>query len=296
MRWSTCAATCSMRSTRTRSPPRSSARRPASSAGCGRRCAQRPEEFLDLRTVEAEGVDVAAQDFLAGMTDRYAVRLFEELFIPKPWMEIVMLSTDDGSGDPRPASRDGDRRRSAGRPGLLHRAARPAARQEDRQLRQPQRLSLLLRHRARRAGHDLDDVPLQGIRRARRHQGRGPGRHDRVSRCRRDRSSSGGIACTKAAWSSSDIEAHFGEPAIAFNDPSGLRFELIATDRDARAPWTAIVGSRAPRSRGLHSVQMMVRQAQPSVDFLTGVLGYRWSGRRANRTRVAAGGDAAGPL
>jgi dGTPase len=48
---------------------------------------QRPEEFLDLRTVEQEGVDVAAQDFLAGMTDRYAVRLFEELYIPKPWIE-----------------------------------------------------------------------------------------------------------------------------------------------------------------------------------------------------------------
>jgi len=48
---------------------------------------KRPEDFLDLRTVEAEGIDVAAQDFLAGMTDRYAVRLFEELFIPKPWIE-----------------------------------------------------------------------------------------------------------------------------------------------------------------------------------------------------------------
>jgi dGTPase len=48
---------------------------------------KRPEDFLDLRTVEAEGTDVAAQDFLAGMTDRYAVRLFEELFIPKPWIE-----------------------------------------------------------------------------------------------------------------------------------------------------------------------------------------------------------------
>jgi dGTPase len=48
---------------------------------------QRPEDFLDLRTVEAEGADVAALDFLAGMTDRYAVRLFEELFIPKPWVE-----------------------------------------------------------------------------------------------------------------------------------------------------------------------------------------------------------------
>jgi dGTPase len=48
----------------------------------------RPEQFLDLRTVEAEGLDVATQDFIAGMTDRYAVRLFEELFIPKPWVEI----------------------------------------------------------------------------------------------------------------------------------------------------------------------------------------------------------------
>jgi dGTPase len=49
---------------------------------------QRPEDFLDLRTVEKEGIDVAAQDFLAGMTDRYAVRLFEQLFIPKPWVEM----------------------------------------------------------------------------------------------------------------------------------------------------------------------------------------------------------------
>ena len=29
--------------------------------------------------------DAAARDFLAGMTDRYAVRLFEQLYVPKPW-------------------------------------------------------------------------------------------------------------------------------------------------------------------------------------------------------------------
>jgi dGTPase len=46
---------------------------------------ERPAEFLDQRTVESEGLDAAARDFLAGMTDRYAVRLFEQLFIPKPW-------------------------------------------------------------------------------------------------------------------------------------------------------------------------------------------------------------------
>jgi dGTPase len=49
---------------------------------------QRPAEFLDTRTVDAEGLDVAAQDFVAGMTDRYAVTLYEQLFIPKPWVEI----------------------------------------------------------------------------------------------------------------------------------------------------------------------------------------------------------------
>ena len=46
---------------------------------------ERPADFLDQRTIETDGLDVAARDFLAGMTDRYAIRLFERLFIPKPW-------------------------------------------------------------------------------------------------------------------------------------------------------------------------------------------------------------------
>jgi dGTPase len=46
---------------------------------------ERPDEFLDVRTVQKEGIDAATRDFVAGMTDRYAVRLFEQLFIPKPW-------------------------------------------------------------------------------------------------------------------------------------------------------------------------------------------------------------------
>src|SRR5207249_7303009 len=50
---------------------------------------ERPGEFLEARTIAQEGVDAAARDFVAGMTDRYAVRLFEELFIPKPWTEIT---------------------------------------------------------------------------------------------------------------------------------------------------------------------------------------------------------------
>jgi dGTPase len=45
----------------------------------------RPEQFLDPVTIEAEGLDAAARDFLAGMTDRYAVALFEDLFVPRSW-------------------------------------------------------------------------------------------------------------------------------------------------------------------------------------------------------------------
>jgi len=47
-----------------------------------------PETFLDGRTLRAEGADAAARDFLAGMTDRYAVALYEHLFIPKPWVNL----------------------------------------------------------------------------------------------------------------------------------------------------------------------------------------------------------------
>jgi dGTPase len=47
---------------------------------------ERPDGFLDRRIIEADGLDVAARDFVAGMTDRYAVTLFERLFIPRPWV------------------------------------------------------------------------------------------------------------------------------------------------------------------------------------------------------------------
>jgi dGTPase len=47
---------------------------------------ERPSEFLDPRIIEREGLDAAARDFLAGMTDRFAVSLYERLFIPKPWV------------------------------------------------------------------------------------------------------------------------------------------------------------------------------------------------------------------
>lgn len=42
-----------------------------------------PQEFLDIR--ETEGKERAVCDYIAGMTDAYAVERYQELFIPKAW-------------------------------------------------------------------------------------------------------------------------------------------------------------------------------------------------------------------
>ena len=52
---------------------------------------EQPGQFLDARILSTEGLDAAARDFLAGMTDRYAVNLYEQLFIPKPWVSLTEL-------------------------------------------------------------------------------------------------------------------------------------------------------------------------------------------------------------
>jgi dGTPase len=54
--------------------------------GLWERLREPPARLLDARTVEQEGVDAACRDFLAGMTDRYAVSLYEQFYIPRPWV------------------------------------------------------------------------------------------------------------------------------------------------------------------------------------------------------------------
>lgn len=58
-------------------------------SGLWEKVRETPEQFLDHRTLERNGLDVAAKDFLAGMTDRFAISLFEELFVPRPWGKVT---------------------------------------------------------------------------------------------------------------------------------------------------------------------------------------------------------------
>jgi glyoxalase family protein len=92
----------------------------------------------------------------------------------------------------------------------------------------------------------------------------------------------------------SDVEPRFDEPAIRFSDPSGLVVELVASDRDDRVPWVAPGFDADAAVRGLHGVTMIVREPGPTVDLMTGLLGFRVLAESGRRIRLAAGADRPG--
>ena len=103
--------------------------------------------------------------------------------------------------------------------------------------------------------------PVQGLRRARRREGRRAGRDDGVL------GADGSLEFwrTRLRQACRRVQRYrvvsSASRRLASTIPAGLRFELIAGDRDERAPWTREVAADAA-IRGLHSVQMMVRQAR----------------------------------
>jgi len=105
----------------------------------------------------------------------------------------------------------------------------------------------------------------------------------------RDRLRSAGVSVQ-------ELDTRFGDEVIRFDDPSGLWFELVGSDRDHRAPWTGNGVATAEGIRGLHSVTMLVRRMAPTLELMTGVLGYRVIDEAANRARVVAGGDTPGHI
>ena len=91
-----------------------------------------------------------------------------------------------------------------------------------------------------------------------------------------------------------DVAPRFGEESILMTDPSGLVFELIANDRDARTPWTGGGVGAESAVRGLHSVAMVVRSPVKTLELMTGLLGYAIVNETEGRIRVAVNGDAPG--
>ena len=94
--------------------------------------------------------------------------------------------------------------------------------------------------------------------------------------------------------SAREVQGRFGEDALAFDDPSGLHFELVGTDRDARKPWADGSIGADEAIRGLHSVSMTVRSLGSTKELMTELLGYQVANEADGRTRFVANGDSPG--
>jgi glyoxalase family protein len=85
-----------------------------------------------------------------------------------------------------------------------------------------------------------------------------------------------------------------GEEVIAFEDPSGLTIELVASARDTRRPWLGGVVTEADAIRGLHGVQLSIRSPARTLQLLNEVLGFEVVDEDDAWTRLAVNGDAPG--
>ena len=94
------------------------------------------------------------------------------------------------------------------------------------------------------------------------------------------------IACAPA-------EPRFGDESIVVTDPSGLLIEMVATDRDRRTGWNGARIDPDYAIRGLHSVSLTVLDPDPTVAFMTELLGYSVIGEAA--TCIRLGVDGGGP-
>ena len=87
----------------------------------------------------------------------------------------------------------------------------------------------------------------------------------------------------------------FDDEVLAFRDPSGLIFEVVASDNDARESWQSTIDDQSA-IRGLHSVTMVVQSPENTIELMTGVLGFSVVSETEGRIRVAVNGNTPGRI
>jgi len=94
------------------------------------------------------------------------------------------------------------------------------------------------------------------------------------------------------------IESRFGEKTLRLRDPHGLDVALVELADVKGRPFTALESSPVPgehQIRGLHGTRIREHKLEPTVAFLTEVLGFRLLGTENgwHRYGVAGGGSGA---
>ncbi len=80
----------------------------------------------------------------------------------------------------------------------------------------------------------------------------------------------------------------FGEKYLSFNDPDGLKLELIIPKTaDPRKPYVTPDVNEAVATRGFYNTTLTLHDIKATAEILTNVFGYKLIGQEVNRYRYA---------
>lgn len=86
------------------------------------------------------------------------------------------------------------------------------------------------------------------------------------------------------------LEERFDEQVLAFEDPDGMRVELVASGRSQETRyWEAGPIPQAHTLSGFHSVTLWLDEIEPTAQLLMDQMGYTFTGRIENRHRFIGG-------
>ena len=93
------------------------------------------------------------------------------------------------------------------------------------------------------------------------------------------------------------VESRFGEKALPFADPHGLRVALVEAEEPAHRVFAPYETGPVPverQIRGLHGARALERTLAPTTSFLEGVLGFQHVGSEGSWHRYASVGGGSG--
>lgn len=83
-----------------------------------------------------------------------------------------------------------------------------------------------------------------------------------------------------------NVNERFGEQYLSFQDPDGLKFDLIVSPTaDKRKGWETKDVTAAVATKGFHSITLTVKNVTPTAKILTDIFGYKLLKQEGNRYR-----------
>lgn len=85
----------------------------------------------------------------------------------------------------------------------------------------------------------------------------------------------------------------FGQPILEFEDPSGLKLDIMESDDEREPVWAGKGVTRAQAIRGMHNVTLLINDAPTTIKFLQ-AFGYSLVSMEGDLTLMEAGTGGAG--